>query len=153
MPTSLQSADVNNMALLDGLPAVKAFYNVYNQRNPDLTEDAVAPHWVTNPQLAPDQQPGPAGMRQVYAGAGSIFASIALKIDDVIAQGDRVAVRNHLTVVQSAPFLGVAGSEAPVTFMGVDVHRLGADGKIVETWHVEDWLSFLLQRGVLPIGG
>ena len=31
--------------------------------------------------------------------------------------------------------------------MAIDIHRI-ANGRIVETWHVEDWLSVFGQLGV-----
>lgn len=33
--------------------------------------------------------------------------------------------------------------------MAIDVHEL-CNGKIVQTWHVEDWLSGMFEMGALP---
>ena len=38
------------------------------------------------------------------------------------------------------------GTGQPIQFMAIDIHRL-QDGQIVETWHIEDFLSVLFQIG------
>jgi hypothetical protein len=68
-----------------------------------------------------------------------------------VASGDKVVVRSLVTAVQAQPFLGVPPGETPVTFQTIDIHQLGPDGKLVQSWHVEDWLSFLFARGALPL--
>ena len=38
----------------------------------------------------------------------------------------------------------------PVQFQTIDIHQIGPDGKIAQSWHVEDWLTFLLARRYQP---
>lgn len=137
-------------ALLADYPAVRAFYDAYSTANPALVDCALSPEWVTHPG-DPSAPKGPDAMKPGVAGLATIFPSYVFKTEDVVAMGDKVAVRNTVTATQTGPFLGVAPAEGPISFQTIDIHKLGADGKIVESWHVEDWLSFLLQRGALPL--
>ena len=82
---------------------------------------------------------------------GGGFDQYAFSTEDVIASGDKVVVRSMVTANQTGNFLGVPGGGNPVRFQTIDIHQLGADGKIARSWHVEDWMSFLFQRGALPI--
>jgi hypothetical protein len=45
--------------------------------------------------------------------------------------------------------VGVAATDKPFSMRAHDIHRFGADGMVVESWHIEDWLSFLLQVGAM----
>jgi hypothetical protein len=41
----------------------------------------------------------------------------------------------------------VAATDKPFSVRAHDIHRFGADGMVLESWHIEDWLSFLFQVG------
>ena len=134
--------------LLADYPAVRAFYDAYTTANPDLVDCALTDDWTTHPGQG--DATGPAAMKPGVEGLKAVFSQYTFKVEDVVAQDDKVSVRTTVTAVQSGPFLGVPAGEQPVQFQTIDIHRL-EDGKIAETWHVEDWLSFLLQRGALPL--
>ncbi len=70
-------------------------------------------------------------------------------LEDIIAEGDRVAVRwvNHGALV--GPFLGLPPNGRSFIIAGIDIHRV-QNGKMVEHWHVVDQLAMLQQLGVLP---
>lgn len=72
--------------------------------------------------------------------------------DSEVTRYKAAAVRSTVTAKQEGEFLGLPGGGESVAFQTIDIHRLGADGKIAQSWHVEDWLTFLLMRGALPIG-
>ena len=144
------SAMTEGTAALAEYPAVRAFYDAMSSKNAALAECAVAPGWSNNPS-APGTPTGPDGFKPTVEGLGMVFSQYQFDTQDVVATGDKVVVRSTVTAVQSAPFLGVAPSETPVTFQTIDIHQLDADGKLAQSWHVEDWMSYLFARGALPI--
>ena len=55
-----------------------------------------------------------------------------------------VTVRSRATGTRVAPFFGVDSKGCSFDIMTIDIHQL-VDGKIVKTWHVEDWSGALQQ--------
>ena len=70
-------------------------------------------------------------------------------VEDVIAEGDRVAVRWRHRGTQVEPFLGLPATGKPFEIAGIDIYR-GEDGRLAEHWHVVDQLAMLVQLGFIP---
>ena len=66
------------------------------------------------------------------------FEPINLRVDDLIAEGDKVAERWTIDMGEG------------VMLSGMSIHRF-ADGKIVERWWSKDLLQMLQQEGVVPM--
>ncbi len=58
-------------------------------------------------------------------------------IEDVIAEGNRVAVRYTTRAIHSGMLLGIPPSGRNVTITGIEVYRL-QDGKVAEMWGEAD---------------
>jgi predicted ester cyclase len=74
------------------------------------------------------------------------------ELEDIIANGDLVAVRNVFTGTLQAPYAGVEPQGQPVAVRAVHIHRI-ACGQIVETWNSGDALGLLRQIGAIPGSG
>jgi len=77
------------------------------------------------------------------------FPDLHLTIDDVVAEGDKVACRwtHHGTHLGELPGLPATGKKT--TMMGMIIYRF-ANGKVVEAWWSRDLLSLMQQLGVIP---
>lgn len=137
-------------AKLADYPAARAFYDALTTGNPDLVDCAVAATW-TNTPATPGTPPGPDGFKPAVSGVKMVFGQYSFETQDVVVAGDKLVVRSLVTAQQTGPFLGIPGGGDPVQFQTIDIHQLGADGKLAQSWHVEDWLSFLFARGALPL--
>jgi steroid delta-isomerase-like uncharacterized protein len=75
-------------------------------------------------------------------------------IDDMIAEGDRVALRWTTSGTERGPVktpLGVAApTDRPIFVPGINIYRI-VDGKITEEWMVWDTLSWVHQLGLVPV--
>jgi ketosteroid isomerase-like protein len=91
----------------------------------------------------PDLPAGPAGVRALFATFGEITQS--WQVDDVIAEGDTVAVRATCRCVQDS-FLGVPAVGVEQVFTAMFFFRF-ADGLAVATWRNAADLQRLLQLG------
>jgi len=60
------------------------------------------------------------------------------KVEEMIQAGDRVIVRGRATGTPNGPLFGVDGKGKSFVIMSIDIHTLKG-GKIVRTYHVEDW--------------
>ena len=66
--------------------------------------------------------------------------------EDIIDAGDKVVVRSTISGTQAAPFAGFPSKGKSFSVMAIDIHQF-KDGKVVKTWHIENWLSGLFQMG------
>lgn len=104
--------------------------------------EMTAPTWTLHGG-PPGLPPGSDGVRELFRQMGPIDQRWT--IEDVIAEGDKVAVRATNTCIQES-FLGVPSRSRSQTFTATFIHRI-AEGKILETWRNADDLSRLLQLG------
>jgi len=79
----------------------------------------------------------PEAAAQSTAGFVSVAAS----------NGDKVIVRAEMAGTQRESFMGFPAKNRKMTIQVVDIHEF-KDGKIVRTWHTEDWMTGLRQLGV-----
>ena len=89
---------------------------------------------------------GASGLYNAYATA---FPDFRLRSDDVIAEGDRVAVRYTFTGTHRGQLADVAATGRAVNAQGIVIFRV-ADAKVNEVRFVWDKYSLLQQLGALP---
>ena len=83
------------------------------------------------------------------------FPDLRITVEDLLAEGDRVAVRSTVSGTHRGEFLGVPPTGRPLAVTAMALYRL-AGGRIVERWAVVDTLEVLRQLGVpspLPADG
>ena len=101
-----------------------------------------APTWTMRGG-PPNLPAGPEGVRELFRAIGP--AEQHWTIDDMIAEGDRVAVRATNTCVQES-FFGIPGRGIRQVFTATFILRI-ADGEVLETWRNADDLGRLFQLG------
>ena len=70
-------------------------------------------------------------------------------IDDMIAEGDRVAVRLTSSARQVGEFMGMPPSGKRYEIEEIHWFRV-RDGKVVEHWHQMDQMGMMKQLGAMP---
>ena len=75
-----------------------------------------------------------------------------MTIEDIIAEGDRVAVRLTAHAVHKGQFMGISATGKAYTISEIHIFRI-ADGKVVEHWREADLLGMMHQLGVMPTPG
>ena len=123
----------------------KIFYQALSSNQPDLLDQVLAPDWEDVP-FAPGQKPGRDGFKPMVSGFNKIFDGLRLTNEDIIEAGDQVVVRSTVEGTQAGAFAGFPSKGKPFKIMALDIHQF-KDGKVVKTWHLEDWLSGLFQMG------
>ena len=76
------------------------------------------------------------------------FSDVTTRIDDAIADGDRVVVRWRTTGRHTGPYGNVAPTGRMITMAGVDIYRLEG-GRIAEAWSMWDGLGTYQQLGLI----
>jgi steroid delta-isomerase-like uncharacterized protein len=106
---------------------------------PDVVFHAPAPTGTTGAQA----------IKQVWAALLHAFPDIHVAVEDVIAEGDKVVLRNTVTGTQLGEYRGMPPSGKPVVYNEIFIVRI-ADGRITEIWGVVDVLTQLKQLGAIP---
>ncbi len=108
--------------------------------------------------LSPDYQghlagaPGPIdrnGWTAWFEGFRLAFPDARFTVEDLIADGDRVAARLTMTGTHLGPLNGMPPTGRSVVVGGMSIERV-VDGRIVEGWNQNDALGLLTQIGALP---
>ena len=125
---------------------VVLWYEAFNKKDPGLLDRILDKNWVDIP-AAPNQRPGPEGAKPLVVMLTTTFPDLNLSIKDILQDGNKVTVRAEMTGTQAAPFMGFESKNKKMTIQVADIHEF-QDGKIVRTWHTEDWMTGLHQLGV-----
>lgn len=87
---------------------------------------------------APPQFPGTRdGVKQVFTALFQAIPDFRYDIDDIVAEGDVVAIRTTGSGTMTGPFLGAKPAEQHITWPEIHFARV-RDGRIVEHWDVSD---------------
>jgi NADH dehydrogenase len=95
----------------------------------------------------PGQQPGRRGLLDAVAAYRTAFPDLAITVEQVVAQGDAVVQYGAISGTNTGPVMGQPATGRRATFPYMDLYRI-ADGRIVETWHLEDIAGMLQQLGL-----
>ncbi|GAA4747015.1 hypothetical protein GCM10025783_18870 [Amnibacterium soli] len=69
--------------------------------------------------------------------------------EDVLVDGDRVAVRNTVSGTHLGAFMGHEPTGRRIEMRTMDVHQV-RNGRIVTTWHLEDFAGLMAQLNAGP---
>jgi steroid delta-isomerase-like uncharacterized protein len=87
--------------------------------------------------------------KKIIAAFMSQFPDMRFRLEDIIAEEDKVVSRMTWSATREADHPGGAQAGAAITCTVIGIARL-ADGRIVEHWGVTDELSMMVQMGLLP---
>lgn len=128
---------------------IRRYQNIYNSNNLDALDEVVSKDLLT-PKIMPGIPTGIEGAKAAHRIMLAGFPDYQTVIDDLFAEGDKVAVRITMSGTHKGSFMGIPPTGKHVSFTGMYIARI-ADGKIVEHWGEEDGVSLLQQLGVLSI--
>ena len=97
----------------------------------------------TSHNMPPGFPPGREGVKRFFATFRDAFPDITVEVDELVADGDRVAVATTTTGVHSGELLGAKPTGRRVSITGIDLVRV--DGKIVEHRGLTDTVGLLRQ--------
>jgi len=137
------------MSIAENKAIVRRYQEIYNRNDLEALGEVVAEDLRT-PKIMAGMPPGLEGARQVHATTLIGMPDWHTRLDDLVAEGDRVAARLTMTGTHSGDFWGFPASGNRVEFTGIFIVRI-AGGKIVEHWGEEDGVSLLQQLGVLKL--
>lgn len=127
------------------------FEEVWNKRNRDAIHELAHPEAQT---YGLGEGRGPAGIEQFipfWERFNQAFPDLKMVVDDVIAEGDKTAVRIHADATHTGEGLGIAATGRPVHMTGLIMIRW-KDGQIIEAWNEFDAWGMMQQlAGPAPV--
>ena len=112
------------------------FAEVLNKGNLAAVEEFVAPTYIGHLPGAPDAK-GPDDLKQRLTALRTAFPDLSETIEDMVAEGDKVVVRNTLRGTHRGDFMGIAPTGKEVTWTTIGILRIG-NGKFQESWIISN---------------
>ncbi|GHJ11799.1 hypothetical protein TPA0907_61660 [Micromonospora humidisoli] len=91
---------------------------------------------------------GPAAVLAWHRDRRAVFPDLRYKLVDVVAAGERVALRWRAAGTQAGQFGPVPPTGQVVSYSGATFLRFDAAGRIVDVWSVNELFQLLQQLGV-----
>ena len=125
------------------------FDEVWNQGRSEAIEELFDKYGIAHSLSHDPAQPitGPRDYRPFYDVFRQAFPNINIVIEDMIAEGDKVAARCSVRGKHEGEFRGIAATQAPVEISGITIVRV-QNGKIVEAWNNFDFMNLYKQCGI-----
>ena len=124
---------------------VRRLYDDY--LNPGLLDrlgEIVSPDFI-----AGGPQRGPAAFSGVVGGLRAAFPDLRYTVEDLVGDGDRVAVRWSWRGTHTGAFRGFAPTGKQVLNTGFAIFEV-TDGRLARAWVETDRLGFLVAIGAVP---
>ena len=128
---------------------VRRYQEIYNENDLEALGEVLSKDLLT-PKIMPGIPSGMEGAKAAHQIMLAGFPDYQTRIDDLFAEGDKVAVRITMSGTHTGLFKGIPPTGRQVSFTGIYIARI-ANGKIAEHWGEEDGVSLLQQLGVLKI--
>jgi predicted ester cyclase len=111
----------------------------------DAVDALVTPDFVSHglPGSGPDVMKG--AIERTSKG----LSGASMDVQDIIGEGDRVAVRMMSSATQTGELMGMPPSGKTYTIEELHEFRV-ADGRIAEHWHQMDSMGMMKQLGAMP---
>ncbi len=128
--------------------ARRIFEEIINGRNLEVVEELIAPGYLFHGSGGRELR-GPEGFKQLISQPHAAFPDFHLTVEDIIAEGDKVACRFSTKGTHKGVLGGIPPTKKQVTNRGMSVYRI-AGGKVTEHWEILDMLGVMHQLGVIP---
>ncbi len=120
---------------------------IFTDGNADAVDELVAEDFT--PHTWPSTGDGRGDLKRAIERVSKGLSDAAFKIEDMIAEHDRVAVRLTASARQSGEFMGIPPKGKSYTIGEIHIFRI-RDGQVSEHWHQFDSMGMMAQLGALP---
>lgn len=138
------------MSTEDNKALARRSYEAFNQRNWADYYELCTPDFVFH--MASMTIQGLEAYKQFLSMYLTAFPDLHFTIEDIIAEGDTVVVRQTARGTHQGDLMGIPPTGKQVTVSGIAISRI-VNGKAVEDWFNGDDLGLLQQLGVVPAPG
>ncbi len=135
-------------AMSDGKASVQSFYdflsNPASEEAAGAFKAATAESWQSIGDYSGKNKTRDELIGQVSGFFAKLMPDLNWHVQEIIQTGNQYVVRSRATGTPNGPLFGVDGMGKSFDILTIDIHTV-EDGKIVSTYHVEDWAGALQQ--------
>jgi len=117
---------------------------VWNQTNLEVV-DEIFDRYISHQPDGSVLERGPEDVKRFVGEFRSAFPDLRLSIDDQIAEGDKVMIRETARGTHQGELRGLAPTGKEMEIKGIAIFRFSSQGKVVESWDSYDQLSLMRQ--------
>jgi steroid delta-isomerase-like uncharacterized protein len=125
----------------------RAYDELWNERNVGVVDELVAEDFI-NHAAPPDRQRGRQSLKDVVRMFEGAFPDFRYEIEDVIAKGEKKAVRDVFRGTHRGDFMGIPATGNRVAMEAIHIYRMSG-GKLAEYWVARNDLGMMQQLGVV----
>ncbi len=129
----------------------RIFEEVFNKGNLAIVDEVIATNYVVHSPMGQEYK-GPEGFKQMATMSLTAFPDLHMTINDIIAEGDKVALHFTYTGTHKGDMMGIPPTGKKINISASLFIRF-AGGKEVEAFEIADMLSFYQQLGIKPLTG
>ena len=122
---------------------------LFGRGNLELADEIYAPDYVGHDPSNPEDVRGLQAAKRAAADYRRAFPDLRVSVEDLIAEGDRVAARLRFRGTHLGEMDGIAPTGKRVECTGIVISRVEG-GRIAEDWANFDDLIMMRQLGVTP---
>ncbi len=119
----------------------------FEKGNLATVDEVIADNFIEHTPM-PKVPANRAGLKQTVTMYRAAFPDLRMRIEDIVEEGNKVAVRLVTHGTHKGELLGIAPTGRTITVNEEHFLRF-ADGKIAEHWGIEDNLALMQQLGVV----
>lgn len=126
------------------------FFKFINSGDAAIGRDIISDDVVFYAPTSPEPMHGFSSYTGVLDMMRGAMPDVQWRPEEIIADGDKVAVRFTMSGTQSKPFMNLPATNRPVTVTAMNIYEL-KDGKIIREHGMPDLFSMLIQLGAISI--
>ena len=125
------------------------FLEFINTASESLAQELISPDAIFHVPGSPDPMRGPAGYLAIIGMMRGGFPDIQWTVEEMVAEGDKVAARFTMRGTHQGTFFGVPPTGKTIAVQAMNIYRLSG-GQFVEEHGQPDMLGLLQQIGAVP---
>ena len=127
------------------------FVQFINSADEKLAEELISPDADFHVPGRPQPVRGPSGYLEIIAMMRGGFPDIQWTLEEMVAEGDKIAARFTMRGTHKGMFMGVPPTGKKIAVQAVNFYRL-LHGQFVEERGQPDLLGLMQQIGAYPMG-
>jgi len=125
---------------------IRSYVETWNRGDLQKLSEYWSPNMVHHTRT---QSHGLEEVKNIVGSFMNAFPDLRWKIDDIVAEGERVVTRMTAQATNTGSYMGLPATGKKITCAVMGIARVD-DGKIAEHWGVTDELAMMAQLGLLP---
>ncbi|ADH64395.1 protein of unknown function DUF1486 [Allomeiothermus silvanus DSM 9946] len=119
---------------------------VINRGDLGAVDELLAPSYHQHDPLIPGLPGGREGAKQLFALLHAGFPDLSVTLEDLVAEGERVAARSRWRGTHRGEFLGIRPTDQVIDFENLELVRI-RQGQILKHWGLSRISSILQHLG------